>query len=52
MALVDGGVGGKEVKIAFAFAVPHKCAFAFGEDDGQGMIVVSAVTGFHFHEFF
>ena len=34
MTLVDSGIGGKEVKIAFAFAVPHKSAFAFGEDNG------------------
>ncbi len=52
VTLVDGRVGRKEVEIAFALAIPHKGTFAFGQNDGQRMIVVSTITGFHFHELF
>ncbi len=34
MALVDSRIGRKEVEILFAFAVPHKSAFAFGQHYG------------------
>ena len=52
VSLVHSRVGGKKVEIAFAFAVPYKCALTFGKNNGQRMIVVSTIAGFQFHEFF
>ena len=40
MPLAQGGITGQEIKITFAFHVPHKYACSFLENDRQGMIVV------------
>ena len=50
MALVDSAVGRQEVEILLAFHIPHENAFAFGEHNGQRVIIVGAILGFHLHE--
>ena len=43
VALVDGAVGRQEVDVALALRVPHVDALAAGEDDGDGVVVMSGV---------
>ena len=52
VALVDSAVGREKVEILLTLAVPHKSALTFGKDNGQRMIVMGTVAGFHFHELF
>lgn len=49
VALVDGGVGGEEVEVLFAFGVPDGAAGGFGEDDGERVVVVCGVGCFGRH---
>lgn len=52
VSLIDGGIGRKEIKIAFSFHIPYKRALALAKDYGQRMIIMGTVTVFHFDKFF
>ena len=52
VTLVDSAVGREKVEILLTLAVPHKSALTFGKDNGQRMIVMGTVAGFHLHELF
>jgi hypothetical protein len=46
MTLIDGRVGREEIKVFVVVDVPYFGAAAFGEYDGKGVVVVSAVFVF------
>jgi hypothetical protein len=48
VALVDGGVGGEAVEVAFAVDVGDPGAAGALDDDVEGMVVVGAVEVFEF----
>jgi hypothetical protein len=49
MALVNGAVSSKEIEIFFAFHVPNINTFALFEDNGNGVVIVSAKIVLQFH---
>jgi hypothetical protein len=49
VALVYGGVGGKEVKVGGTVSTKEPGARAMGEDYGEGVVVVGAVLVLKFN---